>query len=281
MAEENKYKYEPGSDWKQWAGVLGGGAGAYLLAKSLMGDDEIDENGKKKKKGFLKSIVPWLAAMAGGVGGSYLASGIASPVKPGKKGGVAVKVNDDGTVSLPDVKDMPTGTVPYYAAGASGAGAVGFGARGLANLWATKPERLIRSAFDLQNEGFTRGVISNRFSPDYPHFVGPGIYARNRREGEDLLRRIGERLSEANTIRLERDAARTSANPLKKLWLNTREGAGRNLRRGLNWKGNFATAGSLAALSGALGAWGHHRNAELERLGDAIKALESNNYIKQ
>ena len=116
------------SDWRPWAYSAGGALASYLLAKAFTGDDEVDKDGKKKKKGWLKALAPYLAAAGGALGG-YALSGAGTGGSKGRKGEFAIKKNDDGTVSK---VDLPSdGTAGYTAAGVLGTGAAASGTRGV------------------------------------------------------------------------------------------------------------------------------------------------------
>ena len=119
------------SDWRPWAYSAGGALLSYLLADALTGGEERGKDGKKKEKGWLKTIAPYLAAAGGALGG-YALSGVGKGVgEKGQKGEYVIKKNDDGTISQ---VDMPSeGTAGYVAAGTLGAGAAGSGTRGVLN----------------------------------------------------------------------------------------------------------------------------------------------------
>lgn len=255
-------KLKPGSNWQPWAGMAGGGLAAYMLAKTLMGDDDDGKKGKKGKS-FLRSIVPWLAAIAGGVGGHALVSDLSKMVAKGKPAGsAAAKVNEDGTVSLPDPASMSTGASLYTAAGITGGTGVGLFARGLANRWVSRPRRLLAAATALESQA-------------------------ERSASGDIFRQIAKDLRDASNVETARRAAirNGSGRLLDTPWLRAREAFGRNLNHGrrfvkglANYKGNLALGASALASAPLLAWYGHARNSKLEELRDLISSLRQNGY---
>lgn len=261
-------KMKPGSDWQPWAGMAGGGLAAYMLAKTLMGDDDDGKKGKKGKS-FLRSIVPWLAAIAGGVGGHALVSDLSKMVAKGKPAGsAAAKVNEDGTVSLPDPADMPTGAPLYTAAGITGGTGIGLLARGFANRWATRPQRLNDAANTLAHQA--------------ARAYGRG----NHTLSSTLQQASGELRTASATESARRLAIRNgSGGLLDTSWLRAREAFGHNLNHGhrfvkglANYKGNLALGASALASAPLLAWYGHARNSKLEELRDLISSLQQNGY---
>lgn len=115
------------SDWKPWAYSAGGGALAYLLADSIMGEETKKDKDESVWMRALKKLIPYAAGAAGALGGYTLSKKAADE----KKNEIALEINPDGSVSEPN---MPTGT----AAKGVGLGAfAGAGAAGLraAALW--------------------------------------------------------------------------------------------------------------------------------------------------
>lgn len=259
-------KMKPGSNWQPWAGMAGGGLAAYMLAKTLMGDDDDGKKGKKGKS-FLRSIVPWLAAIAGGVGGHALVSDLSKMVAKGKPAGsAAAKVNEDGTVSLPDPADMPTGDALYTAAGITGGTGAGLLARGFANRWASRPQRLLDAAAALDRQA--------SLATTNPELSG-------------RLQEIAKGLRGASATEAARRAAirNGSGRLLDTSWLRAREAFGHNLNHGrrfvrglANYKGNLALGASALASAPLLAWYGHARNSELEELRDLISSLRQNGY---
>lgn len=120
--------------------TAGGGALGYMLSKWLMGDDEeTGKDGKKKDKGALRSIVPWLAAAAGAYGGHLLSGSWLSD--KGMNGEFAFRKNKDGTLEVP--KSRPwSGKVPNAIGNKlMGASAIPF-VRGGFSAAANRPARL-------------------------------------------------------------------------------------------------------------------------------------------
>lgn len=132
------------TDWKPWAYTAGGGALAYILAKKLFDDDDDDGKGKKKS-GFLNSIIPYLAAVGGGLGG-YALSGMGSGNgEKGRAGEAAFKVDKDGKTSVP--KELPRGgNLERATAAATGVVGTALGTRALAHRYYTRADRMAADA---------------------------------------------------------------------------------------------------------------------------------------
>ena len=143
-------------DWGNLAYTAGGGALGYMLSKWLMGDDE-DEKDKKKGKGILKSLVPWLSAAAGAYGG-HLLSG-ASSGEPGQRGEFAFFKNEDGTVNIPH--KPKSGGGHHRFANKSLAVSAGTGFRALANYFENLPDRLRGKAKRIKANGVVRSNVTN------------------------------------------------------------------------------------------------------------------------
>lgn len=273
-------KMKPGSNWQPWAGMAGGGLAAYMLAKTLMGDDDDGKKGKKGKS-FLRSIVPWLAAIAGGVGGHALVSDLSKMVAKGKPAGsAAAKVNEDGTVSLPDPADMPTGKPLYAAAGATLAGSGLLGAKAWNNLRFRAPERLEQQLNDMINDAVRRGVVVASPSGGRTPLINPtrGIHLE---EATELRDTVNRGLTRAAELRNLRNSRLNSHRPLEKL--RARTGAWLAGARGghiprSTWGRSLAGSVALGAATPALAWYGYARNSKLEELRDLISSLQQNGY---
>ena len=118
--------------------TAGGGALGYFLSKWLMGDDDDDEDGKKKNGGLLKSIVPWLSAAAGALGGNVLSGSLSG--SKGNSGEYAFRKNEDGSIDIPE-KPSKGGTAHRVGNVALATSAVS-GARSAANYVYNRPNIL-------------------------------------------------------------------------------------------------------------------------------------------
>ena len=230
------------TDWKPWAYTAGGGALAYILAKKLFDDDDDDGKGKKKS-GFLNSIIPYLAAVGGGLGG-YAISGMGSGNgEKGRAGEAAFKVDKDGNTVMP--KDVPGGG-KYQGWGAA-AGYAGAGA-GTAKIVAKAMDRIPQ-----RNRDAAARMIRD---------------ARNQglRADEILARAdINKHLEKAKRVRLAR-AGRIPAIEGTRRWLVGRGG----------YRGTIA--GTLASLLSGIGLnyWANKADAKREAVIAARKATGLN-----
>lgn len=111
------------SDWKPWAYSAGGGALAYLLADSIMGEETKNDKDESVWMRVLKKSIPYAAGAAGALGGYALSKKAANEI--------ALEMNPDGSVSEPN---MPTGTAAKGLGWGAFAGAGVAGARAAA-LW--------------------------------------------------------------------------------------------------------------------------------------------------
>lgn len=164
------------TDWGDMAYTAGGGMLGYMLSKWLMGDGD-EEGGKKKSKGVLKSIIPWLAAAAGAYGG-HLLSGSGLKEK-GQIGEFAFKKNEDGTVRVPSKpwsgKNLHrTGNV----LGATGAATM---AKGVAEIVKNRPASLMARGATINKPSLIRKaskILSSRADMElrHPHLTGLGSF---------------------------------------------------------------------------------------------------------
>ena len=115
------------SDWKPWAYSAGGGALAYLLADSIMGEETKKDKDESVWMRVLKKSIPYAAGAAGALGGYALSKNAADE----KKNEIAREMNPDGSVSEPN---MPTGDVAKGIGWGAFAGAGAAGARAAA-MW--------------------------------------------------------------------------------------------------------------------------------------------------
>ena len=115
------------SDWKPWAYSAGGGALAYLLADSIIGEETKKDKDESVWMRVLKKSIPYAAGAAGALGGYALSKNAADE----KKNEIALEMNPDGSVSEPN---MPTGDVAKGIGWGAFAGAGAAGARAAA-LW--------------------------------------------------------------------------------------------------------------------------------------------------
>ena len=115
------------SDWKPWAYSAGGGALAYLLADSIMGEETKKDKDDSVWMRVLKKSIPYAAGAAGALGGYALSKKAADE----KKNEIALEMNPDGSVSEPNI---PTGAAAKGLGWGAFAGAGAAGARAAA-LW--------------------------------------------------------------------------------------------------------------------------------------------------
>ena len=217
------------TDWKPWAYTAGGGALAYLLAKKLFDDDD-DEDGKKK--GFIGTILPYLAAVGGGLGG-YALSGVGN--EAGQNGEVAFKIGPDGKVQMPD-KPMKGDALKYLSGGAAATGAAA-GARGWASYWHREPARLRLDARKQYREMQNQARKAVAFSR-----AGDGIAADMARDASAAARIHGDHLS-------REAAAMASLRSRNTVWNNVRDFLGKKHRGIPRTKGSLWTA--IASFLGA------------------------------
>jgi len=236
------------SNWNDWAYTAGGGALGYMLSKWLMGDDE-DDKGKKKNKGFLKSIIPWLSAAAGAYGG-HLLSG-ASLSEKGQSGEFAFKKNKDGTIQTPSSRPWSgkiprqAGNVLLYSGGVTGAGAT------LGRI-ASRPDRLLSRIDDIRKKIDDMKMTSARNGTAGTEPVKAQIAA---------LKKAKDALKETYTKSVTR-SSRSFWKPID--W------AGAKWNR-LGRLGGFGSAG-IQIGSGLLGKWvGHIMNSRRKGFDKAMR----------
>lgn len=220
--------------------TAGGGALGYFLSKWLMDDDEEDENGKKKEGGLLKSLVPWLSAAAGALGGHVLSGAMSG--NRGTSGEFAFRKNEDGSIDIPK-KPRSGGTAHRVGNIALATSAVS-GARSAANYVYNRPNILRDKA--------TR------------------IRALGTPESRTLARKLE---SLANNI----DAKRAGRNGFLR---GTGRAFGGNLSKGpgwakalTGWKGSLATTLASLGLSGGAHWLGSEMNEDRREWQRAMESL--------
>jgi len=126
-------KEAPGANsWGQFAGMAGGGLLAYWLANKMFGQSE-EERKKGKKTGLLRSLMPYLAAAGGAIGGHYLMSPVGE--KP-SSGDLAVELDENGKAKPVDMSKLPSGgTAKHVVGGVGDVAGTAFLLRGAGNLY--------------------------------------------------------------------------------------------------------------------------------------------------
>lgn len=233
------------TDWKPWAYTAGGGALAYLLAKKLFDDDD-DEDGKKK--GFIGTILPYLAAVGGGLGG-YALSGVGN--EAGQNGEVAFKIGPDGKVQMPD-KPMSGKWLNRTGLGAMALGTVP-GVRAIAKWVDARPARLQASAAMKLTGGATSDIASAREGIDR------GLWSPSKTV-EELAKKD---LANADKILAARNGRMVPGNGLRWAEKLRRRVAGRG-----GMKGSVISA--LASILGGLGV-----NYVGDRMNDKYQAWKA------
>ena len=224
-------------DWKPWAFTAGGGALAYMLAKYLLDDDD---DRKKGKKSWFKSVLPYLAAVGGALGGHALSQPARG--KNGAKGEYAFRIGEDGNIVDPGDKNAPSdGTAAYSVAGAAGGASFLTGARNRYKHRWNKINEAEELAKILKNYKDMPEIVERSWLPK--QVVSDAIRKYNISEGEG--KKYLERL--ANLASKKYPGSGLSRAMIKNIL-----GRGGKLGRAGSWA-SFIIPTAIAPVAGAIG----------------------------